>query len=81
MQASVDRLKAQKPNISEYWSDYLMEGQSFKSGNSVIGTTWQFIANAAQGEKAPVQICCRPTYHVTDAAYADQIWYLSSGRV
>ena len=55
LQAAVDLLKAQKANISEYWSDYLKEVQSFKSGNSVIGTTWQVIVNTAQGEKAPVQ--------------------------
>jgi putative spermidine/putrescine transport system substrate-binding protein len=53
--AAVDLLKAQKPNISEYWSDYLKEVQSFKSGNSVIGTTWQVIVNTAVAEKAPVK--------------------------
>ena len=55
LQAAVDLLKQQKANISEYWSDYLKEVQSFKSGNSVIGTTWQVIVNTAQGEKAPVK--------------------------
>jgi putative spermidine/putrescine transport system substrate-binding protein len=53
--AAVDLLKAQKANISEYWSDYLKEVQAFKSGSSTIGTTWQVIANVAQGEKAPVE--------------------------
>jgi putative spermidine/putrescine transport system substrate-binding protein len=53
--AAVDLLKAQKPNVSEYWSDYLKEVQSFKSGNSVVGTTWQVIVNTAAGEKAPVK--------------------------
>ena len=53
--AAVDLLKAQKPNVSEYWSDYLKEVQSFKSGNSVIGTTWQVIVNTAVAEKAPVK--------------------------
>jgi putative spermidine/putrescine transport system substrate-binding protein len=53
--AAVDVLKAQKANVSEYWSDYLKEVQSFKSGNSVIGTTWQVIVNTAVAEKAPVQ--------------------------
>jgi putative spermidine/putrescine transport system substrate-binding protein len=55
LKAAVDLLKAQKPNISEYWSDYLKEVQSFKSGNSVIGTTWQVIVNTAVAEKAPVK--------------------------
>ena len=53
--AAVDLLKAQKANVSEYWSDYLKEVQSFKSGNSVIGTTWQVIVNTAAAEKAPVK--------------------------
>jgi putative spermidine/putrescine transport system substrate-binding protein len=43
--AAVDLLKAQKENVSEYWSDYLKEVQAFKSGDSVIGTTWQVIAS------------------------------------
>jgi putative spermidine/putrescine transport system substrate-binding protein len=140
LQAAVDLLKQQKANISEYWSDYLKEVQSFKSGNSVIGTTWQVIVNTAQGEKAPVKAIipvegatgwsdtwmvaakskhpncaylwmnwivspkanaqvaeyfgeapankkacdeisdksfCE-TYHVTDASYADKIWYWST---
>ncbi len=56
LQASVDLLKQQKANVSEYWSDYLKEVQAFKSGSSVVGTTWQVIANVAQGEKAPVDV-------------------------
>jgi putative spermidine/putrescine transport system substrate-binding protein len=140
LQAAVDLLKLQKPNVSEYWSDYLKEVQSFKSGNSVIGTTWQVIVNTAVGEKAPVKAilptegatgwsdtwmvaakskhpncayqwmnwivspkvnaqvaeyfgeapanakACEQTsdksfcatYHATDAAYAQQIWYWST---
>ena len=53
--AAVDLLKLQKENVSEYWSDYLKEVQSFSSGNTVIGTTWQVIAGVAQGEKVPVE--------------------------
>jgi putative spermidine/putrescine transport system substrate-binding protein len=54
--AAVDLLKAQKTHVGEYWSDYLKEVQAFKSGSSVVGTTWQVIANVAQGEKAPVDV-------------------------
>ncbi len=43
--AAVEVLKAQKENVSEYWSDYLKEVAAFKSGDSVIGTTWQVIAS------------------------------------
>lgn len=53
--AAVELLKAQRPNISEYWSDYLKEVQAFESGDSVIGTTWQVIRNSlAEGTPAEV---------------------------
>ena len=55
LQASIDLLKTQRKNISEYWSDYLKEVQAFKTGNTVIGTTWQVIANLAESEKVPVK--------------------------
>jgi len=45
LDAATELLKAQKENISEYWSDYTKEVQAFESGTSVIGTTWQVIAN------------------------------------
>lgn len=54
--AAVDLLKKQKDNVSEYWSDYLKEIQAFKNGSSTVGTSWQVIANVAQGEKAPVEV-------------------------
>ncbi len=44
--ASVELLKKQRPNISEYWSDYLKEVQAFETGNSVVGTSWQVIQNS-----------------------------------
>jgi len=44
--AATDLLKAQRPNIGEYWSDYLKSIQSFETGNSVVGTTWQVIKNS-----------------------------------
>jgi putative spermidine/putrescine transport system substrate-binding protein len=55
-QASIDLLKQQKSTIGEYWVDYLKEIQAFKSGDSVLGTTWQVIANVAQGEGTPVKV-------------------------
>jgi putative spermidine/putrescine transport system substrate-binding protein len=45
LDAATDLLKAQRENVSEYWSDYTKEVQAFESGTSVIGTTWQVIAN------------------------------------
>ncbi|MEO3823457.1 ABC transporter substrate-binding protein [Actinomadura sp. B10D3] len=54
--AAVALLKTQKGLIGEYWSDYTKEVQAFKSGDSVLGTTWQVIANLAEAEKAPVKV-------------------------
>ena len=53
--AAVDLLKQQREHVGEYWSDYLKETQAFKTGDSVVGTTWQVIANLAQSEDAPVE--------------------------
>ncbi|SCL57674.1 ABC transporter substrate-binding protein [Micromonospora chersina] len=53
--AAVDLLKKQNELIGEYWSDYTKEVQAFKAGNSVLGTTWQVIANLATADKAPVE--------------------------
>ncbi|NLU73917.1 ABC transporter substrate-binding protein [Streptomyces sp. HNM0575] len=53
--ASVDLLKKQNADIGEYWSDYLKEISAFKSGDSVVGTSWQVILNTAQDEGAKVK--------------------------
>ncbi|AJE43501.1 ABC transporter substrate-binding protein [Streptomyces nodosus] len=53
--AAVDLLKKQNVNVGEYWSDYLKEISAFKSGDSVVGTTWQVIANIAESEGAKIK--------------------------
>ena len=50
LDAAVELLKAQKENVGEYWSDYTKAVQAFESGTSVIGTTWQVIANTIGGD-------------------------------
>jgi putative spermidine/putrescine transport system substrate-binding protein len=52
--AAVALLKTQNKSVGEYWSDYTKEVQAFKSGDSVVGTSWQVIVNLAQADKAPV---------------------------
>ena len=53
--AAVDLLKRQHALIGEYWSDYTKEVSAFEGGDSVIGTTWQVIANLIDaGGKAKV---------------------------
>jgi putative spermidine/putrescine transport system substrate-binding protein len=55
LDAAVELLKKQRENIGEYWSDYTKEVQAFESGTSVIGTTWQVIANTiGAGNKVQV---------------------------
>lgn len=55
LDAAVEVLKTQRANIGEYWADFLKHIQSFTTGDSVIGTTWQANANALLKEKVPVE--------------------------
>ena len=53
--AAVDLLKQQRPNIGEYWdgSTYAKQVTSFKSGESAVGTTWQYMrASGTSGDSA-----------------------------
>jgi putative spermidine/putrescine transport system substrate-binding protein len=54
LDAAVALLKTQHASVGEYWSDYQKAENSFKTGNTTVGTTWQVIANMAQADKAPV---------------------------
>ncbi|MDQ3867844.1 MAG: ABC transporter substrate-binding protein [Actinomycetota bacterium] len=54
-QAAIDLLKEQRKVIGEYWSDYTKEMAAFTSKDSVVGTTWQVIANLLQADKVPVE--------------------------
>jgi putative spermidine/putrescine transport system substrate-binding protein len=49
--AAVALLKVQRTNVGEYWADYTKAVQAFESGTSVLGTTWQVIANLIQADK------------------------------
>jgi putative spermidine/putrescine transport system substrate-binding protein len=44
--AATDLLTQQRALVGEYWSDYLKQVSAFESGDSVLGTSWQLIANA-----------------------------------
>ncbi|MEP6680009.1 MAG: ABC transporter substrate-binding protein, partial [Chloroflexota bacterium] len=54
--ASVALMKKQRPLIGEYWSDYTKEIEAFTNGNSVVGTSWQIIANLLQGQDPPAPV-------------------------
>lgn len=47
--AAVDLLKQQRSIIGRYWALYTDEIAAFQSGDSVVGTTWQVIANVLAG--------------------------------
>jgi putative spermidine/putrescine transport system substrate-binding protein len=49
--AAVELLKQQREVIGEYWSAYTTEQAAFTSGDSVVGTTWQVIANLVEADK------------------------------
>jgi putative spermidine/putrescine transport system substrate-binding protein len=54
-QAAVDLLKVQKNLVGEYWADYTKAVQALESGDTVLGTEWQVIANLVNaGKKAKV---------------------------
>jgi putative spermidine/putrescine transport system substrate-binding protein len=54
-QAAVDLLKQQRKIVGEYWSDYTKEQAAFANGNSVVGTTWQVIANLLVADKVKIE--------------------------
>jgi putative spermidine/putrescine transport system substrate-binding protein len=54
--AAIDLLKEQRKHIGEYWSDYTKEQAAFANGDSVVGTTWQVIANLLEADKVPVKV-------------------------
>jgi putative spermidine/putrescine transport system substrate-binding protein len=51
LDAAVAVLKNQQKNVGEYWSDYTKEVSAFEAGSTVVGTTWQVIANLIQADK------------------------------
>jgi putative spermidine/putrescine transport system substrate-binding protein len=53
-EAAVNLLKEQRPNVGEYWSEAAKQIQAFASGDSVVGTTWQYQYFELEGEGKPV---------------------------
>jgi len=51
LDAATALLKTQKKVIGEYWSDYTKSVQSFETGNTLLGSSWQVIANIINGDK------------------------------
>ena len=73
--AAVDLLKAQKLNVGEYWSDYTKAVQSFESGNTLLGTSWQVIVNMINADK---KVHVNATVPVEGATGWSDTWMVSS---
>lgn len=56
--AAVDLLKEQRPNIGKYWDGvtYADQVTTFKSGETVVGTTWPYQVNLMAAEKPPLAV-------------------------
>jgi putative spermidine/putrescine transport system substrate-binding protein len=54
--AVVDLLKTQRGLVGEYWSDATKQIQSFTTGTTVLGTTWQYQVNLMEGSTPPVPV-------------------------
>jgi putative spermidine/putrescine transport system substrate-binding protein len=53
--AAVDLLEQQNGIVGEYWSDSTREQAAFADGTSVIGTTWQAIANLLEADEVEIE--------------------------
>jgi putative spermidine/putrescine transport system substrate-binding protein len=74
--AAIDLLKKQKPAVGEYWGDYTKQISSFQNGNTVLGTTWQVIANVLQGSDPPTPV--EVTKPIEGATGWSDTWMINS---
>ena len=74
--AAIDLLEKQKPAVGEYWGDYTKQISSFQNGNTVIGTSWQVIANVLQASDPPTPI--EVTKPVEGATGWSDTWMINS---
>ena len=54
--AAIDLLETQKPLLAEYWSDYVAYEDNYRSGSTVMGTSWQIIVNTLQADDPPTPV-------------------------
>jgi putative spermidine/putrescine transport system substrate-binding protein len=74
LDAAVTLLKQQRPWVGKYWALYSDEIDNFKTGATVVGTTWPYQVNALKGESVAVESVV-PTEGMT--GWADT-WMMSS---
>ena len=54
--AAIDLLKEQKPLLAEYWGDYVAYEDNYRSGSTVMGTSWEIIASTLQADEPPTPV-------------------------
>jgi putative spermidine/putrescine transport system substrate-binding protein len=54
--ATIDLLKEQNGLLAEYWSDYVAYEDNYRAGSTVMGTSWQVIANTLQADEPPTPV-------------------------
>jgi putative spermidine/putrescine transport system substrate-binding protein len=52
--AAIEALKAQKPQVGQYWSLYTDQQASLESGGVTLGTSWQVIVNLASANNPKI---------------------------
>lgn len=54
--AAISLLQEQNGLLAEYWSDYVAYEDNFRSGSTVLGTSWQIIVNTLQADDPPTPV-------------------------
>jgi putative spermidine/putrescine transport system substrate-binding protein len=56
LDAAIELLKTQKPNIKKYWTSATDEINLFTSGDAVVGTAWPYQVSVLQTQDPPVNV-------------------------
>src|SRR4051795_5008902 len=73
--AAVNLLKKQRVIVGEYWADATKDIQTFESGSSVLGTTWQYQANVISADK---KVTVKTTLPSEDATGWSDTWMIAA---
>ncbi|MEY2754258.1 MAG: hypothetical protein RJB65_616 [Actinomycetota bacterium] len=72
--AAIALLESQEAIAGQYWADYVVQAGSMVDGTLLAGTTWQVVANFAEGEGAKIAT----TKPVEGATGWSDTWMLST---
>jgi putative spermidine/putrescine transport system substrate-binding protein len=78
--AAVDLLREQRPNVGEYWVDFLKQISSFANQDVVVGTTWQYqyLTLKAEGDPVASSPASQGFLPEEDATGWSDTWMISS---